>query len=165
MADLVLKDRAGNTVTFNGVDKITLKNTLGSDEEFVQPSGSLSITENGTYDVTDKSSAVVSVSGGGALETITVTVNSNTNEGYPSLGFAYIDSTGAFVEDTINEGSSKQYTVAKNTICMAGFFNAGINEYLVATPSTVWTAPNGTSRQLGAFSSSSDFTINSGYPG
>ena len=72
------------TAYVNGV-KVT-----GTLEKLVAPSGSISITENGTYDVASKAQAVVNVpqSGGGSpylidLGAITGTVNTNTvSSGY-----------------------------------------------------------------------------------
>lgn len=80
-AEDIVKDK---TAYVNGV-KVT-----GTLEKLVAPSGSISITENGTYDVASKAQAVINVpqSGGGSpylidLGAITGTISTNTvSSGY-----------------------------------------------------------------------------------
>ena len=50
-------------ITENGSYDITDKKTANIDVEGIVPSGNIEITENGTYDVTDKASAIVNVAG------------------------------------------------------------------------------------------------------
>ena len=60
-----IKDDDGDVQFYSVNNGIRLVNGSGTGyETFIQPSGSVSITQNGTYDVTNKSSAVVNVSGG-----------------------------------------------------------------------------------------------------
>lgn len=60
MADVIIRG-----VTYSGVDTVSIPADGGGTETFLQPSGAISITDNGVVDVTDYASAVVSVSGGG----------------------------------------------------------------------------------------------------
>lgn len=91
-----------------------------SDNLALKPTGSLSITANGTYDVTNKASAVVNVSGGGStLGTKTITENGTYNassdnyDGYsqvtvnvpnPSTGTLNITQNGTY--DVTNKASA-----------------------------------------------------------
>lgn len=60
MADVIIRG-----VTYSGIDTVSIPADGGGTETFMQPSGAISITDNGVVDVTDYASAVVSVSGGG----------------------------------------------------------------------------------------------------
>ena len=78
MADVVIRG-----VTYSGVDTVSIPADGGGTETFMQPSGSISITENGVVDVTNYASAAVNVSGGGgapsasdAILLVTVPANS-----------------------------------------------------------------------------------------
>lgn len=53
------------TKTLSGIDKITAKNSSGSQVEFISPAGSKTITANGTHDVKNYASAVVNVPSSG----------------------------------------------------------------------------------------------------
>lgn len=61
MANLLI-----NGQTYNGVNKVKIPNTNAGQEEFIQPTGALNISENGTFDVSAYASAIVSVAGGGS---------------------------------------------------------------------------------------------------
>lgn len=65
MPNVKLKNQIGYPVTYNGVNSVTLKDTSDADVEFTYESGTINISDNGTYDVTNYASANVNVSGGG----------------------------------------------------------------------------------------------------
>lgn len=66
-----------NNVTYNGVESIDIPNTAGTEINFISPTGSLSINDNGTYNVRDKETAVVNI---GTAHTLQVTYEDNTTE-------------------------------------------------------------------------------------
>lgn len=77
----------------------------------VTPTGTLNITENGTYDVAEKASAVVDVSGG-AVDTVTVTAQDLNAETW-SISYT---GTDGYHEGVSIESGNEQFTVVKGTI-------------------------------------------------
>lgn len=67
MPNVILKNKNGNEITYNGVYKVQLKNSEGGNSQFVYPIGTLNVNSNGTYDVSEKESVNVNVSGGASL--------------------------------------------------------------------------------------------------
>lgn len=89
-------------------------------EEYIVPSGTKSITANGTHDVTGYASVNVEVagSGGGGVETCTVTIIRTGNAGmkFPCIMYP-IEANGYAFEDIMGVGT---YTIQ----CMKGTFLA-----------------------------------------
>lgn len=76
--------------------------------EYIIPSGSTSITSNGTFDVTSFASAIVNVSGGGGsgLEYETGTYTPTADIAHPTISFTGSHSTRPFFVAFIDTGSS-----------------------------------------------------------
>ena len=92
MADVIIRG-----VTRSGVETISIPKTGGGNASFIVPSGSMAITNNGTYDVTSYASAAVSVSGGGGGLDLTV-VGGTTRPASPSANTIWVN-TGTALGD------------------------------------------------------------------
>lgn len=116
MANLVI-----NGQIYNGVNKVKIPNTNAGQEEFIQPAGSQTITENGTFDVSALASVVINISG-----------SSGTGIGNVSQGSAY-PSSASYLPIPVDTSLGIPYAVvtwsdaaaaAKGRTCgHIGFFN------------------------------------------
>lgn len=92
MADLIFHNKQGNPITLTGVSKLAAQNTQGETEEFIQPSGTLTIEENGLHSVKNYAAVDVHVAAKG---------------GAGDSGVFFVDYTGDTIDvwapDTIAE--------------------------------------------------------------
>lgn len=72
MPNINLKDKNGDIVTYNGINKIQIQNASGGNALFVNASGAITITSNGSYDVTTYQNAIVNIEGASNLTTVAV---------------------------------------------------------------------------------------------
>ena len=86
-----------------GYDGLSRVNMGAIPDEYIVPSGTLNITENGEYDVTEKAGVVVAVESGTTTQTRKLTINNNRTSAI----------TIYYVSD--NSGEIKTLEVAKGT--------------------------------------------------
>ena len=122
MADVVIRG-----VTYSGVDTVSIPADGGGTETFMQPSGAISITENGVVDVTQYASAAVNVSGGGGAPTASdaillvttpansvVTMTKGVDTRVPTIWLQAVDptmETALFVIEAADFDSQNAWTV------------------------------------------------------
>lgn len=94
---------------------------IGSIETGITPAGSINITQNGTYDVTDKASAVVSVSGSApTLITKSISANGTYNassdsaDGYSQVTVSVSTPTPSYDTPTISVSTAGVVTATAN---------------------------------------------------
>lgn len=111
----VTPTKAQQTVTpdsgYDGLNQVTVN---AIPDNYIQPSGTLNVTVNGTHDV--KSYANISVNvpaggSGGSVETVTIT---NRLVSEPDAEIHYIDGTMTLQSEALQKGSA--YEIAKGTI-------------------------------------------------
>ena len=105
-----------------------------SDKSIDTPTETISITENGSYDVTNKASAIVNVSGGGGGEGFPChfTITEQTGGG----NYLIIDDVATPMGDGISNGGSFKFG------CKVSKIKAEINDY--ASDTTLQYKPTGT---------------------
>ena len=117
MANLLI-----NGQTYNGVNKVKIPNTNAGQEEFIQPTGALNISENGTFDVSAYASAIVNVAAAAGFpiykgkHTVSnrntqhaVTHNLNLNS---YLYMYWLDDMDTFIADTTSTGNDIVFGIA-----------------------------------------------------
>ena len=95
---------------------------------FIEPAGTITINANGTYDVTNYTNATVSISGGGSVETCTVTIV--TARAFGGILY-YIGTNGKYAKYEFERDTTTTFTVMKDTILAID--NSSVAPTLVAT--------------------------------
>ena len=107
---------------YDGLSQVTV-NAIPS--QYIVPSGTKSITENGTYDVTNYASAEVNVAGsgggGGSVETCEVTISGYTSYYHPAnVAYTSVDDSGKIigVNQTVSTSSVTVTCVKGSTLAV-----------------------------------------------
>lgn len=95
---------------------------------FIEPAGTITISTNGTYNVTNYANATISISGGGSVETCTVTIV--TARAFGGILY-YIGTNGKYAKYEFERDTTTTFTVMKDTILAID--NSSVASTFVAT--------------------------------
>ena len=101
-----------NGTTYSGISTIRSKTSGGTTDfkdidEILTPSGSITITSNGTHDVTNYASADVNVESGGSFSATELPVTYHDAGAISSMTITDVD--GSTIESTTSNSSAARY--------------------------------------------------------
>lgn len=148
MPNINLKDKDGNIVTYNGINKIQIQNASGGNALFVNASGAITITKNGSYDVTTYQNAIVNIDGSSNLTTVAVPLAIEERtifpdgdyDGFSEIFVQGLEGSVIIVDSEGNEVEIETMEIENGIVVIKTIFSSGynpLNEYLKGTKTKI----------------------------
>lgn len=147
-----------NVSADNGYDGLSQVTVNPIPSSYVQPSGSLSITTNDTYDVSQYASAVVNVSGGGGGSGITKTTGTVTGNGTNTIAIPTAKSPD--VAYVYRSDIDNMTAISSKTNAASLYWNGGICGSTFCSENTTTLSNGGTKKNSGTSSGSTPSAVN-----